>query len=122
MILATKIQSEKGKEILKTANEYITITLTENRKALFDIRFTGEKLEVIRYWDSSVETINYDPYKPTTRSEKFSEDKNNGSEEPKTKRRECTNCGEEFDLSDLIHAQDSKLGKLAFCRECWNPN
>ena len=31
MILATKISSEKGKEIVKTANEFITMTLTNDR-------------------------------------------------------------------------------------------
>ncbi len=38
MILATKIQSEKGKEIIKTANEFIEIIITGDRIPLWKIR------------------------------------------------------------------------------------
>lgn len=64
MKLACTIRSERGKEVTKTGNEEINITLTNERRQKFDIKFTGEKIEVMRYFDASVEVINYDPYKP----------------------------------------------------------
>ena len=38
MILATKIQSEKGKEITKTANEFIDIIITGGREIIGSYR------------------------------------------------------------------------------------
>lgn len=37
MILATKIQSEKGKDILKTANEFIFMELTVKKQKVGEI-------------------------------------------------------------------------------------
>lgn len=59
MILATTIKSEKGKEIIKTANEYIKFTVTKERRQKFDITFTGEALEILRYSDGITEIIPY---------------------------------------------------------------
>jgi hypothetical protein len=55
--------SERGKPVTKSGNDEINITLTTERRQKFDIKFTGEEIEVMSYFDSSVEVINYDPYK-----------------------------------------------------------
>lgn len=61
MILATTIQSEKGKETIKTANEFIKFTLTQERRQKFDITFTGDTIEVLRYSDGTTDIIPYMP-------------------------------------------------------------
>ncbi len=53
--------SERGKPVSKSSNDVIEITLTEDRRAKFDIRFHGDRLEIMRYFDASVETIYYVP-------------------------------------------------------------
>ena len=47
MILATTIQSEKGKEIIKTANEFINIELTNNRVLKYQIHFQKDYLKLL---------------------------------------------------------------------------
>lgn len=46
MILATTIQAEKGKELVKTANERIHITLTRNKIPIYFIYFDINKIVV----------------------------------------------------------------------------
>ena len=48
MILATKIQSEKGKEIIKTANEFIFMELTVKKQKVGEIE--------LYYFDDSVKS------------------------------------------------------------------
>nr|AKH47777.1 hypothetical protein [uncultured marine virus] len=61
MILATTIQSERGKPVTKTANEYINITFTKERRQKFDISFKGDSIEIMRYFDGTTHIINYAP-------------------------------------------------------------
>ena len=61
MKLATIIRAERGKAILKTANECINMSLSKDRINKFDIMFDGDKVEVLRYFDGSIETISYIP-------------------------------------------------------------
>jgi hypothetical protein len=63
MKLYATLESERGKPVIKSGNEIIKITLTENRKPIFDLLFSGDKIEVMRYWDASVDTVYYDPEK-----------------------------------------------------------
>ncbi len=53
--------SERGKPVTKSGNEEINITLTNDRRQKFDISFKGDSLKVMRYYDASVETIDYMP-------------------------------------------------------------
>jgi hypothetical protein len=49
MILATTIQSEKGKEITKTANEFIKCNFTVNRENKYEVIFYRHGLQVLNY-------------------------------------------------------------------------
>jgi hypothetical protein len=53
--------SERGKPVTKSGNESINITLTSDRRQKFDIVFTGEAIEVMRYFDGKTEIISYVP-------------------------------------------------------------
>lgn len=46
MKLATHITAEKGKELVKTANEYINIELTENKINKITVLFTGGYIRI----------------------------------------------------------------------------
>lgn len=59
MKLSATITSERGKPIIKTANECIRFILTLDRRQKFDIMFDGEKIEVLRYSDGTIETLEY---------------------------------------------------------------
>lgn len=61
MKLATTITTERGKPVIKTANECIRMSLSKDRINKFDIMFDGDKIEVLRYFDASIETIEYVP-------------------------------------------------------------
>ncbi len=61
MKLCSTSTSERGKPVEKTGNEQICIRLTKDRMAKFDIMFDGDKVEVMRYFDASIETIEYVP-------------------------------------------------------------
>ncbi len=49
MILSAKIQAERGKEILRTANEYITILFNNRRENQYRVIFHDYILEVLDY-------------------------------------------------------------------------
>lgn len=49
MILATNIQSEKSKEIIKTANEYIKCNFTVNRENKYEVIFYRHGLQILNY-------------------------------------------------------------------------
>jgi hypothetical protein len=59
MKLYATTTSERGKPSEKAGNDYINITLTENRRQKFDISFKGDILEVMRYSDGITEKIEY---------------------------------------------------------------
>jgi len=59
MKLASTIKSEKGKPLIKTANEIIFITFTKDRQQKFDVMFDGNKLEVLCYFGGNIRTIEY---------------------------------------------------------------
>ena len=59
MRLFLEASSERGKTVTKSGNDYISITLTNERRQKFDITFKGEDLEVMRYSDASVEKVGY---------------------------------------------------------------
>lgn len=48
MILATSIQSEKGKTLQKTANEYLNIDLYTNRLFNYRIHFTEKSISILK--------------------------------------------------------------------------
>jgi hypothetical protein len=49
MKLYATTTSERGKPSEKAGNDYINITLTENRENRFEITFTGEEMQVLNY-------------------------------------------------------------------------
>lgn len=49
MRLGATITSEKGKAMVKTANEVIMITFTSDRRQKFDIIFHGEMIDILKY-------------------------------------------------------------------------
>ena len=49
MRLNAQIKAERGKEINRTANEYIKIQLTENRENIYRVEYNGETLKVLKY-------------------------------------------------------------------------
>jgi len=59
MKLSTTTTSERGKEQIKTGNEYIMITFTNERRQKFDITFTGEKLKIMSYYNATEKIIDY---------------------------------------------------------------
>lgn len=61
MKLFLTAKSERGKPITKSGNEEINITLTNERRQKFDIKFTGESIEVMRYSDATIDIIPYIP-------------------------------------------------------------
>jgi hypothetical protein len=61
MRLFTTITSERGKPVTKSGNEAIRIVLTKDRRNMFDVIFDGDKIEVLRYFDGTIETIEYVP-------------------------------------------------------------
>jgi len=52
-------QSERGKPVTKSGNDFISLTLTNERRQKFDITFKGDSLEVMRYSDASTEVMEY---------------------------------------------------------------
>ncbi len=66
MKLYLTAQSERGKEVTKSGNEYITMTLTTDRRQKFDITFDGDSVQVMRYFDGTYHKINYVPDKNHT--------------------------------------------------------
>ena len=61
MKLYATMKSEKGKIVSKSSNDEIIITVTNDRKNIFDITFNGDTLQVMRYYDASVDTVEYIP-------------------------------------------------------------
>ena len=61
MKLHATMKGDRGKIVEKSSNEEISITFTKDRIAKFDVIFDGEKLSILRYFDASIETINYIP-------------------------------------------------------------
>ena len=59
MRLFLEAQSERGKPVTKSGNEYITLTLTNDKRQKFDITFKGEALEVMSYADARMQVIPY---------------------------------------------------------------
>jgi len=59
MKLSTTTTSERGKAQIKTGNEYIMITLTNERRQKFDITFTGENLKIMSYYNATEKIIDY---------------------------------------------------------------
>jgi hypothetical protein len=51
--------SERGKPVNKSGNEAIRMTVTNDRRNMFDIIFDGDKLEILRYSDAKVITVEY---------------------------------------------------------------
>ena len=49
MILATEIQSEKGKKLQKTANEFIKCNFTVNRENKYEVIFYRHGLQILNY-------------------------------------------------------------------------
>jgi hypothetical protein len=56
MNLATTITTERGKPVLKTGNDYISIELTVHKQKMFNIEFNGE-IMVIKKTNKTLETI-----------------------------------------------------------------
>lgn len=61
MKLYATTTSERGKPVTKSGNDVICIRLTKERQGVFDIMFDGDKIEVLRYFDASITTVNYIP-------------------------------------------------------------
>ena len=59
MKLSATTSSERGKAQLKTANEYIAITFTNERRQKFDIKFTGESIAIMSYSNGTTKVIDY---------------------------------------------------------------
>ena len=59
MKLYLTAKSERGKEVTKSGNDEIIITLTEERRQKFDITFDGSSLRVMSYANGVTKTINY---------------------------------------------------------------
>lgn len=53
--------SDRGKPIAKASNDNINITFTKDKKAMFDIVFDGDKIDILSYCDASWHTIEYAP-------------------------------------------------------------
>lgn len=51
--------SERGKPVTKSGNECINVTFTNERRQKFNVKFTGETLEVMRYSDGVTQVIEY---------------------------------------------------------------
>jgi len=62
MIYFATMTSERGKPVTKSGNEYISITFTNERRQKFDVKFTGETLEVMRYSNGETEVLHYMPH------------------------------------------------------------
>jgi hypothetical protein len=61
MKLATIIQTERGKELIKTANERIEITLTVDKKPRYFIALYANDTFVIEHIDTNKELYRYEP-------------------------------------------------------------
>jgi len=61
MKLYATITSERGKPVSKSSNEAICIALTKDRRNIFNVMFDGDKIEVLRYFDATVQMIQYNP-------------------------------------------------------------
>ncbi|NBW09223.1 MAG: hypothetical protein EBR82_14485 [Caulobacteraceae bacterium] len=59
MKLNAIIKGDTGKEVNKTSNNNIAITFTKDRRQKFDINFDGDRLEVLRYSDAKIITVEY---------------------------------------------------------------
>jgi len=51
--------SERGKPVTKSGNDVIRMTLTKERRQKFDIMFDGEKIEILKYSDGKIYTVEY---------------------------------------------------------------
>ena len=59
MILATTIQSERGKAITKTGNEYIKVNCTVNRENKYEVIFYSHAIQLLNYNTGKSEIIEY---------------------------------------------------------------
>lgn len=51
--------SERGKPVYKSGNDVIRITVTKEQRQKFDIMFDGDKLEILKYSDGKIYTVEY---------------------------------------------------------------